>query len=152
MAFEMGEETRQVQATWDISTNSYKVDGRGMKIMADAMKEKKLRGIRCPECGTVYMPGPTFCRKCYIDIDDIVGVKDTGVVKSFAVEMSDVRGNPLDRVRISAMIQMDGADTWVVGALEDIDWKDVKVGMKIKAIWKENPEGNFGDIDRFVPT
>lgn len=150
MAFEMGPETRQVHATWDTSTNNYRVEGRGMKILAEAMKDKKLKGIKCSQCGTVYMPGPSYCRKCFIDIDEIVDVKDTGVVKSFTVEMADVRGNPIDNVRVSAMIQFDGADTWIVGAVEGIDWKDAKVGMKVQAIWKEKTEGNFGDIEKFV--
>jgi uncharacterized protein len=149
MTFEMGEETREVQGTWDISTYSYLINGGGMKLLVDGMKEKKIRGIKCPQCETVYVPGPTFCRKCYIDIDDVVEVAETGVVMSYSVEMADVRGNALDEFRTTAMIKLDGADTWIIGTISGIDWKDAKVGMRVKAFWVDNPVGALTDIDRF---
>lgn len=151
MAFEMGEETRTVPTTWDVSTNKYKIDSRGLRILTEGMKEKKLRGIRCSECGTVYIPGPTYCRKCFVDIEEVVEVKDTGVVMSYAVDMADIRGNPLDQVRISAMIKLDGCDTWFTGTIENIDWRDMKIGMRVKCIWVDEPQGKLSDIDHFEP-
>ncbi|PKQ28352.1 MAG: hypothetical protein CVT63_03310 [Candidatus Anoxymicrobium japonicum] len=149
MTFEMGEETRQVQGMWDISTYNYLINGAGLRLLVDSMKEKKIRGIKCPQCQAVYVPGPTFCRKCYIDIDEVVEVADTGVVMAYTVEMSDVRGNPLDNPRLSAMIKLDGADTWIIGTIAGFDWKDAKVGMKVKTIWVNEPVGSLADIDRF---
>jgi uncharacterized protein len=149
MTFEMGEETRIVQGMWDISTYQYMIDGRGMKLLVDSMKEKKIRGIKCSNCGTVYVPGPTFCRKCYIDCDEVVEVQDTGEVMSFAVEMADVRGNPVEDYKLTAMIKLDGADTWIIGTITGIDWKDARIGMRVKTIWVDEPVGSLSDIDRF---
>ncbi len=151
MAFEMGPETRQVQGTWDCSTYHFRLDDRGLKLLTEGFKDKKIKGIKCSNCGTVYVPGPTFCRKCFIDIDDVVEVKDEGVVMSFSVEMADVRGNPLDEVRVTAMIKPDGCDTWMVGTITGIDWHDMKIGMRVKAVWAEERNGVFTDIDRFEP-
>jgi uncharacterized OB-fold protein len=151
MAFEMGPETRQVQAMWDVSTYKYKVDGRGMKLLVDSMKEKKLRGFRCHECGMVYVPGPTFCRKCFIDIDEVVEVQDTGTIMSYAVELTDVRGNPLDQWRVSAQIKLDGADSFIGGTIEVPDWHDIHIDQKVKAVWIDNPAGTLSDIDHFEP-
>lgn len=136
---------------WDVATYTYKIEGRGLKLMAEGMKEKKFRGVKCHECGTVYVPGPTFCRKCHVDIDEVVDVEDTGEVMSYTVEMADVRGNPLEEPRVTAMIRIDGADSWIVGTIEDIDWEDVEVGMKVQAIWKDEPEGSLSDVERFIP-
>jgi len=149
MTFEMGEETRIVQGMWDISTYQYMIDGRGMKLLVDSMKEKKIRGIKCSNCGTVYVHGPTFCRKCYIDCDEVVEVQDTGEVMSFAVEMADVRGNPVEDYKLTAMIKLDGADTWIIGTITGIDWKDARIGMRVKTIWVDEPVGSLSDIDRF---
>lgn len=149
MAFEMGPETREVQGTWDVSTYTYQMDGRGIKVLADGMKEKKIRGIKCEECGTVYVPGPTYCRKCFIDIDEVVDCSDEGVIMSFCAEMADIRGNPVDEPQVPAMIKFDGADTWFIGTVHNVDWKTVKIGQKVKAVWKDEPEGNLSDILRF---
>lgn len=149
MTFEMGEETRIVQGMWDISTYQYMIDGRGMKLLVDSMKEKKIRGIKCSNCGTVYVPGPTFCRKCYIDCDEVVEVQDAGEVMSYAVEMADVRGNPVEEFKLTAMIKLDGADTWIIGTITGIDWKDARIGMRVKTIWVDEPVGSLSDIDRF---
>jgi uncharacterized protein len=151
MAFEMGPETRQVQGTWDISTYNFRLDDRGLKLLTEGFKDKKIQGIKCSSCGTVYVPGPTFCRKCFIDIDDVVEVKDEGEVMSFSVEMADVHGTPLEQFRVTAMIKPDGCDTWMVGTITGIDWHDVKIGMRVKAIWAEERSGIFTDIDRFEP-
>jgi len=151
MTFEMGPETREVQATWDVTTYQYKLDGRGAKVLAEGMKDRTIRGIRCPQCERVYVPGPTYCRVCYIPIDEVVDCSDEGVIMSFCIEMADVRGNPMDEHRVSAMIKFDGAVTWFIGTVHDIDPMDVKIGMKVKAVWKDETEGNLGDILKFVP-
>jgi uncharacterized OB-fold protein len=149
MTFEMGPETRQVQGTWDVSTYKYRMDGTGVHLLAKAMKEKKIKGLRCPECGTVYVPGPTYCKKCFVDIDEVVEVKDTGTVMSYTVEMADVRGNPRDDFLINAMIKLDGADSWFVSTVQNIDWQEFKVGMRVKAVWIDEPVGSMTDIDHF---
>ncbi|MBU4273841.1 MAG: hypothetical protein KJ907_02085 [Actinobacteria bacterium] len=50
------------------------------------------------------------------------------------------------------MIKLDGADTWIVGTITDIDWEDVEVGMKVKSVWVDEPAGKLNDIDHFEPT
>ena len=149
MEFEMGPETRQVQGTWDVSTYKFRMDGTGVRLLTEGMKDKKIKGIRCPECGMVYVPGPTYCRKCFVDIDEVVELKDTGTVMSYTVEMADVRGNPRDEFLISAMIKLDGADSWFVSTVKGIDWQEFKVGMRVKAVWVDEPAGSLSDIENF---
>ncbi len=149
MAFEMGPETRQVQGMWDISTYRYRMEGGGVRLLTEAMKEKRIKGVRCNECGMVYVPGPTYCRKCFVDIDEVVEVEDRGTVMSYCVELADVRGNPRETPLISAMIELDGADSWFVGAVVGIEPEEASVGMRVKAVWAENPVGSLSDIEYF---
>ncbi len=147
------EETRLVQATWDLSQCKFKISGDGMKVLLEGLREGVFRGIKCPQCGTVYVPGPTFCRKCFIDIDEVVQVSDEGEVETYTVELADVRGNPVEEPTISCMIKLDGADTWLIGVVEGIDWQKVHVGMRVKCVWKDASErtGSLSDYTRFVP-
>ena len=48
MTFEMGEETREVQGTWDISTYNYLVDGAGIKLLVDSMKAVSYTHLTLP--------------------------------------------------------------------------------------------------------
>ncbi len=146
------EETRIVSGTWDLSKYNFKIQGNGMQVLLDGFKKGVFQGIKCPECGTVYVPGPTYCRKCLIDIDEVVQVSDEGEIETFAVELADVRGNPVETPTISAMIKLDGADTWLIAVVKEWnDWHDVHVGMRVKAVWKEKRTGSLSDYDYFKP-
>jgi uncharacterized OB-fold protein len=47
------------------------------------------------------------------------------------------------------MIQLDGADSWFVGAVYGIEAEDFKIGMRVKAVWVDEPAGSLTDIERF---
>jgi uncharacterized OB-fold protein len=141
-----------VQATWDLTKYTWKIQGLGLQTLLEGFKRAVFQGIRCPDCGTVYVPGPSYCRKCLIDIDEVVEVSDEGTVETFAVELADVRGNPVETPNISAMIKLDGADTWLIAVIREVaDWHDVHVGMRVKAVWKSERAGSLADYEYFKP-
>jgi len=145
------EETRQTKGSWDLITYDWNIETGGLHLLARGLKEKKILGTKCHECGMVYVPGTDYCRKCFIDIDEIVEVKDTGVLTTYTVGLNDVRGNPLEKITISCTVQLEGCDTHISARLEGIDWKEAKVGMPVKAVWVDEPKGELRDIDHFEP-
>lgn len=144
-------ETRVVKDYLDLSSYTWKVEADGLKLLVDGLKDRKILGRRCPKCKTVYVPGVPFCRKCFIDIDEVVEVSNEGEIVTFTVNLADIRGNPVDNPTISVAVKLDGADSWFMGTLTGIDWKDVKVGMRVKLVLKEEPKGALADIVGFVP-
>lgn len=145
------EETRQVQSTWDLSTFRFRIEGEGIKRMLKEMKEAKLLGNRCHQCGTVYLPANFYCRKCHIAIHEPAEISDHGKVMSYTIGYADVRGNPLDEPRVSLMVKLDGSDTWIMGAGEDIKPEEVHIGMRVKIKWAEQRVGNLQDMESFIP-
>jgi hypothetical protein len=146
------EETRVVNASWELSTYKFRIEGRGLRLMLDGMKQGRFKGIRCHKCGMVYLPGPFYCRKCHVKIDEPVEIGDHGTIKSFTAVMSDIRGNPLENPMVTVMVKLDGCDSWIMGNLLDVDWRDVKVGMRVKIKWKEEGErtGTLQDMEGFA--
>lgn len=143
-------ETRVHLSTWDLASYSFKIESDALKLLVQGFKEKKILGRKCSTCGTVYVPGPTFCRKCMKDIDTIVEVKDQGVVGAFTVNLADIRGTPLEKINIVAYVKPDGSDSWVMGRLEGwTDWKAVRSGMRVKAVWSDAPQGALADLHYF---
>ncbi len=145
------EETKVVTGAWELSTYKFNVEGRGLQLMLKHMKDRKLMGIKCHQCGTVYLPGPFYCRKCHIKIDEPAEVSDHGQVMTFTIGYADVRGNPLDEPRVSLMVKLDGSDTWIMGAGEDMKPEDVHIGMRVRIKWAENRVGNLQDMESFIP-
>ncbi|MEW6203599.1 MAG: Zn-ribbon domain-containing OB-fold protein [bacterium] len=143
------EETRQVKGAWDLTTYKWKIDGGGMELLCRGFKDKKVFGVKCRQCGTVYVPGVDYCRKCFIDVSEVVEVSDKGKVTTYTVNLADIRGNPLDVITIPCTVQLDGADSVIMGTIEGIEWEKVYVGMPVRIVWKEETKGALADIDHF---
>jgi uncharacterized OB-fold protein len=94
------------------------------------------------------------------NLDPVTGtfdLADTGTVMTYTVSHVDWDSSPLPKgkVNIFAVIAIDGAGdhTGLVHLLRDVDPKDVKVGMRVKAVWKKESErtGSILDISHFAP-
>ncbi len=145
------EETRIVTGAWELSTFRFNIEGRGLQLMLENTKERKLVGIKCGRCGTVYMPGPFYCRKCHQRIDEPVEVGDRGEIMTFTIGYADVRGNPLDVPTIAPIVKLDGCDSWIMGVLQGCKPEDVHVGMRVRVKWAEETTGSLQDIQYFLP-
>ena len=145
------EETRVVKDTWDLTLYKWHLETDGLKLMTDGFKDRKVFGRKCPQCGTVYLPGNMFCRKCYIDFDEVVEVGTEGELVTYTATLTDIRGNPIEDPRIAAVVKLDGTDSWMMGEVTGIDWRDLKVGMKLKIKWAEETTGAIADIEGFTP-
>ncbi len=144
-------ETRQVMDSWNLSIYKWKIEANGLKLLVDGLKDKKVLGRKCTKCNTVYVPGVIYCRKCFIDIDEIVEVSSKGKVGTFTVTLADVRGNPVDEPQVLGCFQLDGADSWLMGPLVIDDWKKVRVGLPIQIRFREETTGELADIECFEP-
>ena len=78
-------------------------------------------------------------------------MSQTGKVVTYTVGLADVRGNPVDNPEISVVIKLEGSDGWMMGSLKEIDWREVKVGMPVKLILREETKGELADVVGFVP-
>ena len=144
-------ETRQVTDSWDLGLYRWKLEAEGLKLLIDGFKDKKVLGRKCEKCNTVYVPGPSYCRKCFIDIHKVVEVKTTGKIGTFTANVADVRGNPLDQPQVVCCFQLDGADSWIMGNLEIQDWKKVHVGMPVRIRFRTETKGELADLECWEP-
>jgi uncharacterized OB-fold protein len=146
-----GKETREVSDTWDLSLYKWKIEIDGQRLLLEGLKDKKILGRKCNQCGTVYVPGVSYCRKCFIDIEQVVEVGTQGEVATFTVNLADVRGNPLENPQVICNFKLKGSDSWIMGSLQVDDWHKVKVGMPVKIHFLEHPTGALADIEYFEP-
>jgi len=52
---------------------------------------------------------------------------------------------------VVGIIKLEGADTGITHLLGEVDLDHIEIGMRVKAVFREVPEGNLLDISYFKP-
>ena len=116
-----------------------------------ALGEKKILGIRCPDCAIVYVPPQGVCPRCIAHLDDWVDLNGKGTLSNHTVVRYPSAVQPQDAPYAVGMIKLDGADTELVHILGEVDLDNIKDGMEVAPVFKDKPEGNILDIKYFKP-
>jgi uncharacterized OB-fold protein len=123
-------------------------------LFYSSLKEGKLVGQRCPTCGKVYIPPRSACPADGTPTAEEVELPDVGTVTTFCVVNVPFLGQRITPPYVSAYILLDGADIAFLHLILDIPAEEVRMGMRVKAVWK--PQDQWGttieNIDHFAPT
>ncbi len=125
----------------------------------EALKEKKILGSKCPQCGRVLVPARKFCSRCFVDASELVEVRDEGVLQTFTLVYYEFVNQPRKPPYGVGTIKLDGADTGFIHFIDGIDFSDPKKAAaqlvpgktRLKAVWRDKREGTIFDIDYFKP-
>lgn len=119
------------------------------------LKEGRLVGTRCEGCRRTVVPPRTVCEWCFQPMSQWVTLQDTGTVNTFSLCYVTWDMQRLQEPEISAVIDIDGTSprVGIMHLLGDVDPQEVKIGMKVQAVWKpaEAREGAITDIRYFRP-
>ena len=119
-----------------------------------SLSQGKLVGQRCPECGKVYIPPRSACPADGTPTAEEVPLPDTGTVTTFCIVNVPFLGQRITPPYVSAYVLLDGADIAFLHLILDIAAEEVRMGMRVKAVWK--PEAEWGttieNISHFAPT
>lgn len=128
--------------------------GTASSVFLHGLMEGRLIGQRCPKCSKVYMPPRGSCPRCAVPTAGAVDVKDTGTLFSFTVVHIPLPGSELKPPFVSGVIWLDGADQTTLHLVSGCDPKEVRVGMRLRAVWKPRAEWDytFENIRYFEPT
>lgn len=123
------------------------------KFFISLRDEKKIIATRCGSCGKTFMPPRKVCPSCFTENTEWVSVSDEGTVLTFTVARRHFAAIPSDRKVpvIWALIQLDGADTALLHYLDEVRPEDVKIGMRVKAVFAEQRKATIRDISHFKP-
>jgi uncharacterized OB-fold protein len=119
------------------------------------LKRGRLVGRVCRRCRRTLIPPRMFCELCHRPTDAWAVLKDTGVVNTFSVCRVAWDVKRLERPELPAVIEIDGASPGmgILHLLGEVDPKRVRIGMKVKAVWKRESArtGSITDILYFKP-
>lgn len=126
--------------------------GLGLEKFFRAIMERgEMLACCCPECDTVYFPCRIFCERCFTRIDESFSVPGTGTLYSYTVCHLGADGSPLEKPRVIALVEMDGAPGGVFMHQLKGEPGAIAIGMKVKAVLKSRKEraGGLFDIEYF---
>ncbi len=115
------------------------------------LRDRKVLGAK-DSAGRVVVPPPEYdaTTAAPIDAASLVEVGQEGTVTSWSWNPVPRRGNPFDVPFAWALVQLDGADTSILHAL-DAPREAIATGMRVKVRWAQETVGFINDIACFEP-
>jgi hypothetical protein len=114
------------------------------------LREQRVLGSRTAT-GRVIVPPLEYDPETGDALDELVEVGSAGVVTSWAWVDEPLRKHPLDRPFAWVMVQLDGASTSLVHALDAGAPDALAAGLRVRIRWADERRGHIGDIACFEP-
>ena len=100
----------------------------------EALKQNKLLGLKCRDCGAITVPPNMVCRQCASPDMEVVELKGSGKIRTFTTVFVASEGREDEIPYTIVMVELDDGP-WIMGNLEGIDPKEASmelVGKKVK--------------------
>jgi uncharacterized OB-fold protein len=118
------------------------------------LAEGRILGQRCPVCHNVYVPPRSACPVDGVPTTDEVELPGTGTVTTFCIVNVPFLGQRITPPYVSAYVLLDGADIAFLHLIQEIPADEVRMGMRVEAVWKPREEWGttIENILHFRPT
>jgi uncharacterized protein len=118
----------------------------------DALKERRVLGCECSRCGRVSVPPKSFCEYCFIPVEKLVEVGQTGVIEAVTVVTAPFAGSP-PVPYVVAYVRLEGATSAVANYVRQVDLSDLDnlpgqlaVEAPVKVVFGDQGEGRVTDF------
>ena len=119
----------------------------------EALKENKLLGLKCQECGTITVPPKMVCRKCASPDMEIVRLTGKGKIQTFATVYVAPEGREDEVPYVIVMVGLDEGP-WLMGNLAGIEPDEATIeviGKRVKMGHKVFPGDKYSSGDGASP-
>lgn len=133
--------------------NTYSAGAVGSRFLIELRDNARIMGTRCSKCNRVYVPARSICKDCFGQLKEWVEVSDKGTVLTYAMDPVAKSTQPIPTPIIYGIIQLDGSDTGFVHMLGEAEPEEIRVGMRVQAVFKpkEQRTASILDIKYFKP-
>jgi len=163
--FALGEEAEPVSETTDdrdpirvqVTPSSIEIQHTASlpeSAFLRGLEEGKLLGARTGKDGKVYFPPKEADPATGLELDNFLELPDKGTVTTFAIINIPFAGQRIKPPYVAAYVLLDGADIAFLHLIQEIDATEVRMGMRVEAVWKPREEWGLGidNIEYFKPT
>jgi len=131
----------------------YYVGKIGSLFYETMQREKKILGSNCRICGKVYWPPRGTCGRCFrlLTESDLVEIGPEGTLDTFTRIDYHEPVHPRSGPIIYGIIRLDGSDSGIAHMIDEVDYPELKIGMRMKPVFSDEPIGNILHIKYFKP-
>jgi uncharacterized OB-fold protein len=119
------------------------------------LAQGRLLGQRCGVCGQVYVPPRGTCPADGVPTSEEVELPESGTVTTFCIVNVGYPGQRVTPPYVAAAVLLDGADIAFQHLVLGCDPGEVRMGMRVRAVWAENGVSHFeptGEPDALYET
>jgi hypothetical protein len=122
--------------------------GELMEKFIKTLADKKILGVKCPKCGYVYVPPRWRCGKCYAKLgeENLTELSGKGILLSYATAYVELDGagsfKDLSGPKTMGAIKLEGVDSTLFMPLGEVKPEELKEGMKVEVVWREETKGS----------
>lgn len=109
-----------------------------------AIAQGKLVGARTGKTGKVYFPPHGADPATGKPTSEFVELPDKGTVTTFAIVNIPFLGQRIKPPYVAAYVLLDGADIPFLHLVSDVDAHQVRMGMRVEAVWKPRERWGTG--------
>ncbi len=149
------ENIRTVEYAWHVPYEV--VLGDVYAKFLNALKQKKIIGNVCPKCKGLYIPAKSYCEICFEAPTEWVETDGSATLQTYTVTYVKFRGLP-EPPHITGIIKVGNSLTNFLHFVSNVHCEDptaleenLKIGMKLRPVWKEERVGDMFDIAYFEP-
>ena len=133
------------------ANSNYYAGKMGSLFYVNLRDEKTLIGTHCPKCKKVFWPPRATCGVCFSSLTEIVEIGPYGTVETFTTVVYSESIHPRKAPFIIGVIKLDGADTGMTHLIDEVNFEDLRIGMRVIPVFEKERKGNILDIKYFKP-
>jgi uncharacterized OB-fold protein len=144
----------EVPARWEVPY-LHDIGETTSRFLMELRDNARLMANKCPECGRVLLPPRSFCERCFVPIKGHwVELEPNGTLEAFSIVTKDYHFSGMPRPPyVLCLVKLGEASTSIPQMLVGVDLSDprkaaqeIKVGMPVKAVFKEQRAGRITDF------
>lgn len=146
----MSQDADVLRSEFDLEFTYTRTTGPVIGRFFTALRDRKLLGIKASD-GSVICPPTEYDPHTADELSEFVDLGQTGTVRSWCWVNEPDPKHPLDKPFAFALIQIDGADTSMLHAVDAGAERAMSTGMRVKVRWADETIGTIRDIACFEP-
>lgn len=145
-------ETEKISLKGEIKISyNWSVGKAGERFFTELRDNKKIMGTRCRKCRRVLVPPRIFCEECFVDDMEWVEVEPKGTLVTFGECYMSTDAKRLKEPWMMGIVRLNGSDGGLIHFIGEARPEDIRIGMPMEIVFKDEREGSIKDILYFRP-